>query len=61
MQSSSIQKPDHPHHAAVHLMKALKCCKECGAVSEADLLEIKELEYKKQLLAEELGSLNLKN
>jgi hypothetical protein len=23
------EKPDHPHQAAVHLVKALKCCKEC--------------------------------
>jgi hypothetical protein len=32
------ERPDHPHQAAVHLIKALKCCKECTDVSEADLL-----------------------
>lgn len=52
------EHPDHPHQAAVHLMKALRCCKDCYEVSENDLLEINELEYRKTLLAEELRSLN---
>jgi hypothetical protein len=50
--------PDHPHQAAVHLMKALKCCRECSDVSEADVMELRELEYRKELLAQELKSLN---
>ena len=32
------EQPDHPHQAAVHLMKALKCCKDCSEVSEVELL-----------------------
>ena len=55
-----MERPDHPHQAAVHLMKALRCCKDCEQVSEADLLEVRELEYRKQLLAEELHTLTLK-
>ena len=31
------EQADHPHQAAVHLMKSLKCCKECSEVSEVDL------------------------
>jgi hypothetical protein len=54
------ERPDHPHQAAVHLMKALRCCKDCYDVSEGDLLELQELEYRKQLLAEELRGLNYK-
>jgi hypothetical protein len=27
------EKADHPHQAAVHLVKALKCCKDCYDVS----------------------------
>lgn len=52
------EQPDHPHQAAVHLMKAIKCCKECYDVSEADLLEIRELEYRKEMLAQELNAIN---
>jgi hypothetical protein len=38
-----MERPDHPHKAAVHLMKALRCCRECYDVSEADYYEIKQL------------------
>jgi len=23
------ERPDHPHQAAVHLMRALRCCSDC--------------------------------
>lgn len=52
------ERPDHPHQAAVHLVRALKCCRDCADPSDPDLFQIKELEYRKQLLAEELRSLN---
>ena len=55
-----MERPDHPHQAAVHLMKALRCCHDCYNVSEVDLLEIRELEYRKELLAEELRGMNCK-
>lgn len=42
-------------------MKSLRCCKECHEVPEADLLEIRELEYRKELLAQELASLNYRS
>jgi hypothetical protein len=42
-------------------MKSLKCCKECYDVPETDLLEIRELEYRKELLAQELASLNYRS
>ena len=32
------EKADHPHQAAVHLMKALKCCHECSDSDEIDLI-----------------------
>jgi hypothetical protein len=54
------ERPDHPHQAAVHLIKSLRCCRDCYEVSETDLLELQELEYRKQLLAEELRGLNYK-
>jgi len=42
-------------------MKSLRCCKDCYEVPEADLLEIRELEYRKELLAQELASLNYRS
>lgn len=45
------EKPDHPHEAAVHLMKALRCCRECYDVSEADYAHLGELQFEKDLLA----------
>jgi hypothetical protein len=54
------ERPDHPHQAAVHLIKALKCCRDCSEASEADPREIQELEYRKEMLAEELSAVNYK-
>lgn len=55
--ADNSEQPDHPHQAAIHLMQALKCCKDCAEPSQADLLELRELEYRKELLAEELKTL----
>ena len=44
------EKPDHPHQAAVHLMKSLKCCRDCYDVSEVDYAELGELQYEKDVL-----------
>lgn len=51
------EKADHPHQAAVHLMKSLKCCKECYDVSEADYAEIGELQFEKDALAKQLSTM----
>ena len=44
------EKADHPHQVAVHLMKSLKCCKECYDVSEVDYAELGQLQYEKDVL-----------
>lgn len=54
------EEADHPHQAAIHLMKSLKCCKECSDSTEVDIREIRELEYRKEMLAEELKALHYK-
>lgn len=39
------EKADHPHQAAVHLVKSLKCCKECYDVSEFEYAELAQLQF----------------
>ena len=51
------ERADHPHQAAVHLMKSLKCCKDCYDVSEADYLEISELQFQRDILSKELSKI----
>ena len=51
-------KPDHPHQAAVYLMKALHCCNDCHQATQADLIQVQQLTHRKQLLAEQLKTLS---
>jgi len=36
-----MDKPEHPHLAAVHLMRAIKCCDDCNEVDERELASIR--------------------